>query len=255
MSLDVLTAIWKHPPCKGGDLLCLLAIADNADDLGYAWPSIQTIARKAAMSERGAQKCVAKLVNAGLVTVEIGGGRGKSNAYQITTNGIGETLEHKNPEQYSPNTVHPLGGINPERCDINPEQSDTKPRTPVHPNSQEPSIEPSESPLTPQEILETVLRPKTARDFIASRKAMKKPVTDVAAERIVSKLENCPDPDAVVDESIANGWQGVFPERSKPNGRQSERQKFDIAHREYTRRIAAGEIQRGPDPSDPFAGG
>ena len=37
--------------------------------------------------------------------------------------------------------------------------------------------------------------------------------------------------------------------------RQSERQKFDIAHREYTRRIAAGEIQRGPDPSDPFAGG
>jgi uncharacterized protein YdaU (DUF1376 family) len=29
---------------------------------------------------------------------------------------------------------------------------------------------------------------------------------------------------------------------------------FDVAHREYARRIAAGEVDRGPDPSDPFAG-
>lgn len=30
---------------------------------------------------------------------------------------------------------------------------------------------------------------------------------------------------------------------------------FDVAHREYTRRLAAGQIDRGPDPSDPFAWG
>lgn len=42
--------------------------------------------------------------------------------------------------------------------------------------------------------------------------------------------------------------------KGEPNGKLSERQKFDIAHREYTRRIASGEIERGPDPSDPFAG-
>lgn len=127
MSLDVLTAIWRDPPCKGGDLLCLLAIADNADESGYAWPSVQTIARKAAMTERGAQKCLAKLVEAGLLRVEIGGGRGKSNAYQITTNGIGVEEEHKNPEQYSPNSVHPLAPQNPEQRDINPEQNDVNP--------------------------------------------------------------------------------------------------------------------------------
>ena len=139
MSLEVLTAIWRSPPCSGGDLLCLLAIADNADESGYAWPSIQTIARKAAMSERGAQKCIRKLADARLIQVEIGGGRGKSNAYQITTNGIGESTHHNNHEQYSPNRVHPLEGQNPEQSDINPEQSCTKPRTPVHPNRKEPS--------------------------------------------------------------------------------------------------------------------
>lgn len=52
-------------PCKGGDLLCLLAIADNADDNGFAWPAVPTIARKAAMGERGAQKCIKKLTEAG----------------------------------------------------------------------------------------------------------------------------------------------------------------------------------------------
>lgn len=152
MSLDVLTAIWRAPPCKGGDLLCLLAIADNADERGFAWPSIKTIATKAAMSERGAQKCLAKLSDAGLLSVEIGGGRGKSNAYQITTNGISEHLKHNNPEQSSPNRVHPLETINPEQSDINPEQNDAKPRTPVHPNrkgtAKEPCVSAKASPHT-----------------------------------------------------------------------------------------------------------
>lgn len=37
-------------------------------------------------------------------------------------------------------------------------------------------------------------------------------------------------------------------------GGRNDRSRFDTAHREYTRRIASGEIQRGPDASDPFAG-
>lgn len=139
MSLDVLTAIWRDPPCKGGDLLCLLAIADNADENGYAWPSVTTIARKASMSQRGAQKCLKKLHEAGLISIISGGGRNKTNAYQITTNGIGDTEKRKNPEQNTVNPSSPFSEINPEQRDINPEQSCTKPRTPVHPNSQEPS--------------------------------------------------------------------------------------------------------------------
>lgn len=141
MSLDALTAIWRAPPCKGGDLLCLLAIADNADEYGYAWPSISTIARKAAMSERGAQKCLRKLEEAGLIQVKLGGGRGSSNSYQITTNGMGVTATYKNPEQSSPNRVHPLPAENPELSRRKGEQNDDKPRTPVHPNPIEPSKE------------------------------------------------------------------------------------------------------------------
>lgn len=145
MSLDVLTAIWRAPPCKGGDLLCLLAIADNADENGYAWPSIRTIAKKAAMGERGAQKCIKKLEKEGLISIKIGGGRSKTNAYQITTNGIGDRKKHQNTEQNTLNTSSSFTGINPEQSDINPEPAFHKPRTPVHPNSQEPPLEPEDT--------------------------------------------------------------------------------------------------------------
>ncbi len=218
MSIGVLTEIWRKPPCKGGDLLCLLAIADNADDEGYAWPSMKSIARKAAMSERGAQKCVKKLSDMGLIRIDVGGGRNKTNGYQITTNGIGEDPEYTNPEQNTPNGGSPFTPINPEQTRINPEQSNAKPRTPVHPNHQEPSSEPSLPPKSPEQILCEVVRPETARDFAEHRKQLRKPLTVGAAERLVKRVADHPDPDAVFDLSIENGWQGVFPENaSLPN--------------------------------------
>ena len=148
MSILVLSKIWSSPPCKGGDLLCLLAIADNADESGYAWPSMETIARKAAMSERGARKCVRKLSDMGLITVETGGGTGNSNRYQITACGIGEANQPQEPGTEFPHSEAPA---NPEQHDtnteqssyfepLNPEQSDTKPGTPVPRNRQEPSL-------------------------------------------------------------------------------------------------------------------
>ncbi len=217
MSLDVLTAIWRAPPCKAGDLLCLLAIADNADDFGYAWPSVSLIAKKAAMSERGAQKCIKKLVEMGLITVESGGGRNKTNAYQITTNGIGPNAEHQNPEQNSPNTVHPLRAINPEQSDINPEQSDTKPRTPVHPNRKEPSKEPSVNKKTAKTILSEVVGEETADAFLEMRTKIKKPMTEYAAQLMAKKLVQMSDPKVAMERSILNSWQDVYPPNKQTN--------------------------------------
>lgn len=45
------------------------------------------------------------------------------------------------------------------------------------------------------------------------------------------------------------------PQLKAINGGRNERTSFDTNHREYARLIGSGEIQRGPDPSDPFAGG
>lgn len=65
-------------------------------------------------------------------------------------------------------------------------------------------------------VLRSRLSQQAAADFIAHRKALKKPLTARAAELVIAKLEGCADPDAVVNASIMNGWQGVFPERAVP---------------------------------------
>lgn len=65
-------------------------------------------------------------------------------------------------------------------------------------------------------VLRSRLSQQAAADFIAHRKVLKKPLTARAAELVIAKLEGCADPDAVVNASIMNGWQGVFPERAVP---------------------------------------
>jgi len=57
-------------------------------------------------------------------------------------------------------------------------------------------------------------------DFKSHRKAIKKPMTDKAEKLLINKLDKLRqegnDPKTVIEESIANGWQGVFPLKDKP---------------------------------------
>jgi len=55
-------------------------------------------------------------------------------------------------------------------------------------------------------------------------------------------------------ENFIKLMEGNYDDRT-PGKPAQARSEFDAAHREYTRRLAAGEVYRGPDPSDPFAGG
>lgn len=60
-----------------------------------------------------------------------------------------------------------------------------------------------------------------------------------------SQKSGTQDPVPYITEILKGGQHGRPP---------SARQRDDIALREYARRVSAGEINRGPDPSDPWAG-
>lgn len=62
----------------------------------------------------------------------------------------------------------------------------------------------------PIDILSEVIPKGLAEDFIEHRKSLKKPLTDLAAKRIVSELRTFSNPAASIDASIRNGWAGVF---------------------------------------------
>jgi len=61
MSLRMLTAVWESSKHNGGRLLLMLAIADNANDLGYAWPGEATLARKTRLSKRQVHRLIHEL--------------------------------------------------------------------------------------------------------------------------------------------------------------------------------------------------
>jgi len=83
MSIKVMTTVWTEAPYQGGALLILLAMADWADDNGYCWPSVRTLARKSRQSERNVRKCLARMKGEGTISVETNAGPHSTNRYQI----------------------------------------------------------------------------------------------------------------------------------------------------------------------------
>lgn len=83
MSIRVINAVWQNSRQKGNALLILQAIADFADDDGYAFPAVATIAAKARVSERTAQTVIASLQKAGELTVEKNAGPRGANRYRV----------------------------------------------------------------------------------------------------------------------------------------------------------------------------
>ena len=61
MSLKVMSAVWESNAGPAVSRMVLLALADFADDSGKAWPSINAIAKRCAISARSVNRCIAEL--------------------------------------------------------------------------------------------------------------------------------------------------------------------------------------------------
>jgi len=92
--------VWEHSKQSGGALVLLLAIADNAHDDGDgAYPSIDTLARKARMTPRNVNMLLNKLAEAGEVVIRHGAGPHRCNVYKVCLPGVGD------PEKISPRNL------------------------------------------------------------------------------------------------------------------------------------------------------
>lgn len=83
MSVKIISLVWEKAPARGGALLALLALADYADDNGYAWPNDATLARKTRLSKRQVQRIIQTLSDNGLIAVRRGKWRGRSSEYLV----------------------------------------------------------------------------------------------------------------------------------------------------------------------------
>jgi DNA-binding transcriptional regulator YhcF (GntR family) len=85
VSVKVTNWVWARSESRNGARLVMLALADRADDNGFAWPSIDDLAERTKLSPRAVQKGIAALVEIGELDVENGGGRHRSNRYRIVS--------------------------------------------------------------------------------------------------------------------------------------------------------------------------
>lgn len=85
MSIKAMTWAWGLAELPLRESMVLLALADNANDEGYCWPSQETIAVKSRGSVRTVKRAVAFLQDAGLVEVQRRGSQSgrRSNMYRL----------------------------------------------------------------------------------------------------------------------------------------------------------------------------
>lgn len=83
MSIRVMNRVWENSTACGGELLVLLAIADHADDRGFAWPGIDSLARKSRLTNRHVPRCLKNLAAAGELQVQYNRGPKGTNLYKV----------------------------------------------------------------------------------------------------------------------------------------------------------------------------
>lgn len=79
MSIDAMNHVWDIPSFKGSEKLVMLCLADHADESGFCWPAINTIARKSGLSPTTVKSALKKL--------EAGGWLFKKNQFEKTDTG------------------------------------------------------------------------------------------------------------------------------------------------------------------------
>ena len=196
--------------------IVLIQLADfHNKETGRCNPSAQRLADECEMDRATVFRHLKDLESAGLVTRHSrgdgAGGRG-SNQYELHLDVVlGPSSKHKEKSQNATRGVV-------ANCDGGSGSGATGVVANCDTNLNiEPGIEPQKraSARTPVEILSDVASPEVASDFVEHRREIKKPMTVKAAKAMAKKLDGHPDPDDVLLESIANGWQGVFPEKVK----------------------------------------
>ncbi len=140
MSIQCMTRVWAESKHKGSQLLLLLAIADNASDDGFAWPSVQTLAKKTRMSDRHTVRMLEDLEKSGELILSKA--EGKRHQYIVTvgltTEQINKTANSRMLKMSPLTSCHPRQVVTPDKlspltsCHKTPDKLSYEPLTSCH---------------------------------------------------------------------------------------------------------------------------
>jgi hypothetical protein len=186
----------------------LISLADQANDQGVCWPSIETICRRTCISRRSVIDAVKALEDLGHLSPQKTTGR---VTHYVLHPCASRTSAADAPVQMPPPT---RANAAPDPC-----SSRTGPVQMPHPNRKEPSENrkgtKSKGADAPIVMVPDWIPGEAWADFVAHRKSIRKPLTSKAAELAIRALAELrakgQRPTAVIEQSIAAGWTGLFP--------------------------------------------
>ncbi|HAU5559933.1 helix-turn-helix domain-containing protein [Proteus mirabilis] len=233
---------------KGTKLMIMVRLADYSSDEGVAYPSVETISRQIGAGISTIRNACNELERDGWLVKKQrrNGNRNASNLYFLNVDKLEKiALEENAKLRKQREKLSNFHRPDSDRSDSDRTENSKNvcfdpPESGVqggfHPpeSGGDPQVNSKHDPQVnskhdPQELLEgkkskNKFDPKLAKpsnvsdevwqDWINFRKEIKKPLTETMCKQQAKKLSLCTDANAVICNSIANGWQGLFPERS-----------------------------------------
>ena len=181
----------------------LVAVCRHADTEGVCWPSLEHIARVSGFKRRTVTKHLKILAGTGHITRIR---RRKADASHDSS------ITKINMKPAGKSYSLSLGDDVPHPSDLN----DPTLGNNVPPNISRESVNKSGVPKTLAQapVLPDWLPAKIWNDFVQYRRQKKQPLTSHAMELAIKKLaefrQQGSDPEKVLQQSIMNGWTGVF---------------------------------------------
>lgn len=232
---------------KGTKLMIMVRLADFSSDEGISYPSVETLSRQIGAGVSTIRDACNELEKDGWLTKKQrrNGNRNASNLYflnvdKLETIALQEIAKLKKQRENNAISHPPVSdgsefdrSKNSNSGRFDPPDSGVK--RSFHPpesggdpsvnSKHDPSVNSKEDPKPATQKKSTVkfdplsVRPENVsepvwQDWVKFRKEIKKPLTETSCRQIAKKLAGHPDPDSVLCDSIANGWQGIFPERT-----------------------------------------
>lgn len=224
----------------------LVALGDNAQHDGLAWPSIAALSEKTGQDRKTVISALDRLEAAGYLS-DSGkrtGSTGQIKVYRFnlgrnkdTENGtVPKTEQFRNSRETVPNfppksTVFPHKGT--ENGTRNPQEPTTEPKGKRH-KAQAPEI-----------VLPDWMPVDAWNGFVAMRKSIKSPISAEGLPLAVKKLSDLRDaghdPRAVLEQSTMNNYKGLFEvkgERQQQAARPNRQEALEQRNREVARQLA-----------------
>jgi len=232
MSIKLMSAVWERDDLTSTQKLVLLALADWANDEGLCWPSVDRVALKASLTSRGVQKTIRALEEMQFLRKEEIKGRGNKYWVSMPTN-----------------DVHPRTTFTPPVSQVHPSPEPRSPNTlKIHQLNTKCIIEgyPLWLPI------------EAWKGWVEMRKQRKRPLTDRAKARALTKLEALHsaghDINELLDRSTINGWLDIYEPKGATNAGNSKHAAEPT--NPMVRAVIASQARRAADgerPSDDWA--